>query len=611
MRFQHRLGKERHDGRCFCQTSYRLPTTIAAARSVPSVFFLNPLRLPQDFGKACLSCADYIDLFIRLGITPASTMMNLNFASLFSQLATIFLLCTLVEYCHAAPQGVQDLHNVTISLPENSRYNATQHLLCTPSSWKSIAPFFLANYFAHVATVRTIPGEPIIQVVAMMLTALLFPASGLARGLDAIFQSAKRGRSPLEVACKAGALCVVVRMPEWTPSVPADRRLNPPMPTGTPEGVTWIDEEHLQQPLSIWASRFINGDQGGPDNEQTSEGITWQDESYLRQPHRAWAARVIDGDQGEPGSGHNPDDILLNDITTERSPHNDMHQDIDLSDQIGGDELPQGTASTVELISGEASVNDNHIQGAESTVELMPERASTSVTHPLEIEPNLEDVLPMLSIGHGQAEEIAPVSKQPTLENIHEIMAQSGWDEQGQPIVAELRPSTAHLASMVYQFLPATNWYSWLGLSTHGVMDLPAGYALAILPYNFPMSRLEATTSATREATSRPWYKRGISRKSERPGRTSKNQPGLSPDIHADGLSSAWSPAKAVIALFQILYASFTLFETQGDQVDRFWVRCFRADGDTLSCHVRDQPDRKHHIPRVLLGLPRQRSSHD
>ena len=516
--------------------------------------------------------------------------MYSHFAHFPFKTAVLLSICIFAGHSHAAPYTGPELHNVSISLPENSRYNATQHLLCTPSSWKSIAPFFLANYFAHVATVRTIPGEPIIQVLAMMLSALFFPASGLARGLDAIFQSAKRGRSPLEVACKAGALCVVVRMPEWTPFVRPDRRRKRLMPRGTTEGVTWIDEDHPQQPLSEWASRIMDRDQGGPDNDQTSEGITWQDdgdisqpherqasrityqtqgdpgdgpipegitwqdESYLRQPHRARASRVINGDTAEPGNGHTAENILLNDIPFERSSHSEMPRNIGSSDHAGHDELPQEIESTVELVPGRVSVSDSHQQEIDSTG---------------------QDVQRTSSISHAPPEEIAPVSKQPTLENIHEIMAQSGWDQQGEPAVAQPRPLTAQFASMVYQFLPATNWYSWLGLSTHGVMDLPAGYALAILPYNFPMSRLEARSHTTMETASSPWYKFGIGHKSKKPEKAMKNESGMGPDVHVDGLSSAWNPAKAVVALFQILYASFTLYETQGDQIDRFGYAAF------------------------------------
>lgn len=76
---------------------------------------------------------------------------------------------------------------------------------------------FFANYFAHVTTVKSVPGEPISSRVVTLLTALLFPTFGLEKGLFAITQFAARCTTPLEKACRAGALCVVVRTKEWQP----------------------------------------------------------------------------------------------------------------------------------------------------------------------------------------------------------------------------------------------------------------------------------------------------------------------------------------------------------------------------------------------------------
>ena len=98
-----------------------------------------------------------------------------------------------------------------------SRYIADDHLLCTPSTWKTIIPFFLANYLAHVAAVKSIPGESIISTVFTLALAPIFPASGLSRGLDAITQCATRRKTPLDTACKAQALAVVIRDPLMLP----------------------------------------------------------------------------------------------------------------------------------------------------------------------------------------------------------------------------------------------------------------------------------------------------------------------------------------------------------------------------------------------------------
>src|SRR5438105_15068578 len=66
-------------------------------------------------------------------------------------------------------------------------------------------------------TVKSLPGEPALSVLVAMVFALIYPTSGVIRGLDAILQRAIFCKSPLEAACRAGALCMVVRAPDWKP----------------------------------------------------------------------------------------------------------------------------------------------------------------------------------------------------------------------------------------------------------------------------------------------------------------------------------------------------------------------------------------------------------
>ena len=72
-------------------------------------------------------------------------------------------------------------------------------------------------YLAHAATVKSLPGEVAISILGAMLTALIYPTSGVFRGLGAILQRAIFCKSPLKSACRAGALCMVVRAPDWKP----------------------------------------------------------------------------------------------------------------------------------------------------------------------------------------------------------------------------------------------------------------------------------------------------------------------------------------------------------------------------------------------------------
>ena len=151
-----------------------------------------------------------------------------------------FMQLTLVPLYHAAVIKTHRDVNMTIEVPPGSRYIPKENLLCMPSTWKSILLFFFANYITHVATVRSIPGESLISNTMVLLGALIFPASGIDRGLTVIFQCALRRKTPLEKACKAGALCVVVRNSEWRPQdgdivkglKPAAEKPAPDVPVG-------------------------------------------------------------------------------------------------------------------------------------------------------------------------------------------------------------------------------------------------------------------------------------------------------------------------------------------------------------------------------------------
>jgi len=109
------------------------------------------------------------------------------------------------------------LENITITVPNGTTDHGDPHLLCIPAKWSDLALFFFGNYLAHAATVKSQPGEPALSVLVAMVTALLYPTSGVIRGLNAILQSAIFCKSPLKAACRAGALCMVVRGPDWKP----------------------------------------------------------------------------------------------------------------------------------------------------------------------------------------------------------------------------------------------------------------------------------------------------------------------------------------------------------------------------------------------------------
>jgi hypothetical protein len=56
--------------------------------------------------------------------------------------------------------------------------------------WFDVAVFFLANYFAHAATIKALPGESTIDLAFAVFLAIAFPFPGVARGLGAIARHA-------------------------------------------------------------------------------------------------------------------------------------------------------------------------------------------------------------------------------------------------------------------------------------------------------------------------------------------------------------------------------------------------------------------------------------
>jgi len=110
-----------------------------------------------------------------------------------------------------------------VTLPAGSTNHGDPHLLCTPASWFTIASFILANYVAHSATTPIYPGERTVETALAFATSFLFPGAGITRGLNTIARGimvlATPGKSELQQAAAAGALCMVIRTSEWTPAL--------------------------------------------------------------------------------------------------------------------------------------------------------------------------------------------------------------------------------------------------------------------------------------------------------------------------------------------------------------------------------------------------------
>lgn len=109
------------------------------------------------------------------------------------------------------------LRNITLNLPEGTSDHGIPGLLCTPTTWKYVVSFYLFNYITHAATVLRRPGERSIDIAITVIWSLIFPTIGLHRGVEAFLSGAMLSRCNLTRAARSGALCMLVRSPDWRP----------------------------------------------------------------------------------------------------------------------------------------------------------------------------------------------------------------------------------------------------------------------------------------------------------------------------------------------------------------------------------------------------------
>jgi hypothetical protein len=103
---------------------------------------------------------------------------------------------------------------LNITVPDGTVYKPKYDLLCFKAKTSDVFIFLAANYLAHAATVKSFPGEDSNASIVSLLQALLYPASGIVRGFDAIFRHAMFTEHALRRAAQAGALCMYIRSPE-------------------------------------------------------------------------------------------------------------------------------------------------------------------------------------------------------------------------------------------------------------------------------------------------------------------------------------------------------------------------------------------------------------
>ena len=144
-----------------------------------------------------------------LGSHRLSTLIDTVF-----RLSSCLVSLSLISIAASASLPAQ---NITIEVPAGTTNHGNLHLLCTPAQARDILVFFAANYFAHAATVKIYPGERTLDITFAVVSAILFPTSGIVRGLHSIMRHAVSVRDSLQRAARAGALCKVVRTDDWEP----------------------------------------------------------------------------------------------------------------------------------------------------------------------------------------------------------------------------------------------------------------------------------------------------------------------------------------------------------------------------------------------------------
>ena len=323
--------------------------------------------------------------------------------------------------------------------------------------------------------------------ILTLLFALCFPASGMARGLHAIYQRSIRGKTPLEVACKSGALCVIVRSPDWMPPSAAVQSSSAPPSTATT--ATTSEAEAAA--------------------ERNSTRVQDRDQSASAEK----AAIIMSAE-----------DVSTEEIEDEQSPRQNPEE----GGMSSNEAVTEG-----ELATARSTTHEQHI-------------CSGNLANP------------------GQQSQSAA---NPTQQS--RTLSKHTADDENRSI----RPVTRWYSSR-----PATRWYSLSGRTIHGTCDLPRGYALSMLPCDFPTSRFrEIETKETVAASTPSTSLKPISSTLNRIATEVAQEYGIRPleSIHIDGLSMSWSMSKAAIAVFQTLYAFFTLYETRGNQIETFGYAAF------------------------------------
>ncbi|KAL8784955.1 MAG: hypothetical protein Q9195_008821 [Heterodermia aff. obscurata] len=132
--------------------------------------------------------------------------------------ATNWVVPIVLALCFAASATARPAsssgNNTSLS---DSSDSSDGQLYCEKTTWYGICWFFFTNYLLHALSVRSLPGENVYSSTAFKLCCLLVPYTGVRRGLSLISRASSLTKDDLQAAARAGALCMVIRKPDWRP----------------------------------------------------------------------------------------------------------------------------------------------------------------------------------------------------------------------------------------------------------------------------------------------------------------------------------------------------------------------------------------------------------
>lgn len=108
-----------------------------------------------------------------------------------------------------APQVLASKQPPSMNSTTEPIFAGRGQLVCRYVHWVDLVRFLAFNYGLHAVTVLSTPGEGLGSWVINRLLALFLPLVGTFKAVEVIYRCASMQKTPLQVALRAGALCMV------------------------------------------------------------------------------------------------------------------------------------------------------------------------------------------------------------------------------------------------------------------------------------------------------------------------------------------------------------------------------------------------------------------